>query len=107
MYILFCLNNISIHKFFFQVLAFYSREACLKQIEELGPSLGTTLLIILFSFVALYLALGICTKIFLMGATGIEVIPNLSFWSDLPNLVRVSYYIILIYFVIKILLLFA
>ncbi|CAG9583161.1 unnamed protein product [Danaus chrysippus] len=70
------------------VLAFYSRDACLKQIEELGPSLGTTLLIILFSFVALYLALGICTKKFLMGATGIEVIPNLSFWSDLPNLVR-------------------
>ncbi|CAH2041490.1 unnamed protein product, partial [Iphiclides podalirius] len=70
------------------VLSFYSRYACLKQIEEPGRSLGSTLLIIFFSCVVFYLVLGICTKKFLMGATGIEVIPNLGFWSDLPNLVK-------------------
>ncbi|CAH2090305.1 unnamed protein product [Euphydryas editha] len=70
------------------VLTFYSRRACLTLIEEEGRSFGSTLLIIFFSFVILYLVLGICTKKFLMGATGIEVVPNLSFWSDLPNLVK-------------------
>ncbi|KAJ8720192.1 hypothetical protein PYW07_012235 [Mythimna separata] len=70
------------------VLAFYSRDACLKQIEVVGRSFGSTLLIIFFSFVVFYLVLGICTKKFLMGATGVEVIPNLAFWSDLPNLVK-------------------
>ncbi|XP_047533725.1 uncharacterized protein LOC125068587 [Vanessa atalanta] len=70
------------------VLSFYSRQACLKLLEEEGRSFGSTLLIIFFSFVILYLVLGICTKKFLMGATGIEVVPNLTFWSDLPNLVK-------------------
>ncbi|KPJ06552.1 Cation-dependent mannose-6-phosphate receptor [Papilio machaon] len=70
------------------VLAFYSRYACLTKIEEPGRSFGSTLLIIFFSFVVFYLVLGICTKKFLMGATGIEVIPNLGFWMDLPNLVK-------------------
>ncbi|XP_059062237.1 uncharacterized protein LOC131855038 [Achroia grisella] len=70
------------------VLAFYSRDACLKQIEQPGRSVGSTLLIVFFSLVIFYLVLGVCTKKFLMGATGIEVIPNLAFWTDLPNLVR-------------------
>nr|XP_021193792.2 uncharacterized protein LOC110378732 [Helicoverpa armigera] len=70
------------------VLAFYSRDACLKQIEVAGRSFGSTFLIIFFSFVVFYLVLGICTKKFLMGATGVEVIPNLAFWSELPNLVK-------------------
>ncbi|CAB3244354.1 unnamed protein product [Arctia plantaginis] len=70
------------------VLAFYSKDACLKQIEDVGRSAGSTLLIIFFSCLIFYLVLGICTKKFLMGATGIEVIPNLGFWSDIPNLVK-------------------
>ncbi|CAK1543060.1 unnamed protein product [Leptosia nina] len=70
------------------VLAFYSRYACLQTIEESGRSLGSTLLIIFFSCVIFYLVLGICTKKFLMGATGLEVVPNLAFWTDLPNLVK-------------------
>ncbi|KPI92600.1 Cation-dependent mannose-6-phosphate receptor [Papilio xuthus] len=70
------------------VLRFYSRNACLAKIDEPGRSFGSTLLIIFFSFVVFYLVLGICTKKFLMGATGIEVIPNLGFWTDLPNLVK-------------------
>lgn len=69
------------------VLAFYSQSACLKQIDS-GRSVGSTLLIIFFSFVVFYLVLGVCTKKFLMGATGVEVIPNLGFWTDLPNLVK-------------------
>ncbi|XP_063538764.1 uncharacterized protein LOC134747997 [Cydia strobilella] len=68
-------------------LAFFSRNACLRQIES-SRSVGSTLLIIFFSFVIFYLVLGVCTKKFLMGATGIEVIPNLMFWSELPNLVK-------------------
>lgn len=70
------------------VLAFYSKDACLRQIEEIGRSTGSTLLVVFFSIVIFYLVLGVCTKKFLMGATGIEVIPNLAFWTDLPNLVR-------------------
>ncbi|KAM3962056.1 uncharacterized protein ACR2FA_003948 isoform 2-T2 [Aphomia sociella] len=70
------------------ILSFYSKDACLKQIEEAGRSLGSTLLVVFFSILIFYLVLGICTKKFLMGATGIEVIPNLVFWMDLPNLVR-------------------
>ncbi|XP_041981577.1 cation-dependent mannose-6-phosphate receptor-like [Aricia agestis] len=70
------------------VLSFYSENACLKQIEEHGRSVGSTLCIIFFSCVVFYLVLGICTKKFLMGAVGVEVIPNLVFWSDLPNLVK-------------------
>lgn len=72
------------------MLSFYSKDACLKQIEDVGRSAGSTLLIIFFSCLIFYLVLGICTKKFLMGATGIEVIPNLGFWSDIPNLVKVS-----------------
>lgn len=68
-------------------LAFFSRNACLRQIES-SRSVGSTLLIIFFSFVIFYLVLGVCTKKFLMGATGIEVIPNLMFWTELPNLVK-------------------
>ncbi|CAG9788062.1 unnamed protein product [Diatraea saccharalis] len=72
------------------ILTFYSSQACLKQIEPEGSgrSFGSTLLIIFFSFVIFYLVLGVCTKKFLMGATGLEVIPNLGFWTDLPHLVR-------------------
>lgn len=70
---------------------FYSRSACLKTMDvpDEGRSFGSTLLIIFFSLVIFYLVLGVFTKKFLMGATGIEVIPNLGFWSDLPNLVKV------------------
>ena len=78
------------------MLAFYSRDACLKQVEVVGRSFGSTLLIIFFSFVVFYLVLGICTKKFLMGATGVEVIPNLAFWSELPNLVKVSVFFLIL-----------
>ncbi|CAH0625407.1 unnamed protein product [Chrysodeixis includens] len=70
------------------VLAFYSRDACLKLVDLEGRSTGSTLLIVFFSLVIFYLVMGVCTKKFLMGATGVEVIPNLGFWSDLPNLVK-------------------
>ncbi|KAL4711128.1 hypothetical protein ACJJTC_009499 [Scirpophaga incertulas] len=70
------------------LLTFYSKDACLKQLEEPGRSFGSTLLIIFFSLIIFYLVLGVCTKKFLMGATGIEVIPNLGFWTELPHLVK-------------------
>ncbi|XP_050668856.1 cation-dependent mannose-6-phosphate receptor-like [Leptidea sinapis] len=70
------------------VLSFYSRYACLTQIEELSRSLGSTLLIIFFSCVIFYIVLGVCVNKLLRGATGLEVVPNLAFWTDLPNLVK-------------------
>lgn len=70
------------------VLAFYSRNACMKELEHHGRSFGSNLLIIFFTMTIFYLVLGICTKKFLMGATGAEVIPNITFWTDLPNLVK-------------------
>lgn len=70
------------------VLQFYSPEACLRQVEEFGRSFGSTLCIIFFSCVIFYLVVGVLTRKFLMGATGLEVVPNLAFWTELPNLVR-------------------
>ncbi|KAI5646352.1 autophagy-related protein 27 domain-containing protein [Phthorimaea operculella] len=70
------------------ILNFYTRNACPLQLESAGRSTGSTLLIVFFSCVIFYLVLGVCTKKFLMGATGVEVVPNLAFWSDLPNLVK-------------------
>ena len=44
--------------------------------------------------VASYFIVGILWNKYRRGATGMEVIPNLSFWQDLPNLVKVSFYYI-------------
>ncbi|VVC94439.1 unnamed protein product [Leptidea sinapis] len=59
-----------------------------KIIEEFSRSLGSTLLIIFFSCVIFYIVLGVCVNKLLRGATGLEVVPNLAFWTDLPNLVK-------------------
>lgn len=53
-----------------------------------GYSTGTDLLIIFFTLVFAYLALGIAVNFFILGARGIEMIPNLGFWRDLPGLVK-------------------
>lgn len=70
-------------------LAYYSPDACMKEFEDAHQrSVGSILLIIFFVLVITYLILGILTKKYLMGAQGIEVVPNLGFWMDLPNLVK-------------------
>jgi len=52
-----------------------------------GLSTGSILLIILFVSSALYLILGMTGRFCLVGARGLEVVPHLEFWRDLPDLV--------------------
>ena len=40
--------------------------------------------------VASYFVVGTLWNKYRRGATGMEVIPNLAFWQDLPNLVKVT-----------------
>ncbi|XP_077283092.1 uncharacterized protein LOC143909071 [Arctopsyche grandis] len=71
------------------ILGFYSPNACIKSIPEpTHHSLGTTLLIIFFVLALVYLLAGYCVKRFSTGARGIELIPNINFWKELPSLVR-------------------
>jgi len=53
-----------------------------------GLSAGSVLLIIFFSFVAVYLAVGIFYNYKFRGKSGIEMVPNWAFWSDLPSLCK-------------------
>lgn len=53
-------------------------------------STGSVLVIILISTIFIYLGVGVLFKIFVAGASGIEIIPNIEFWQDLPSLIRVS-----------------
>lgn len=52
-----------------------------------GLSFGTILIILFLCSVVTYLVVGIIYNKCARGASGIEVIPNLSFWMDFPNLV--------------------
>lgn len=72
---------------------FLSKYACVIT-EEAGISTGTTLLIIFFFFLAFYFVVGALLLRFLRGARGIEMIPNLEFWKDLPYLVRVRFFVV-------------
>lgn len=73
-----------------QNLLLFSKQACKKELFTVstlstGALLNITFLVIVFA----YLIIGITVDYFLMGARGIEVIPNLAFWKDFPFLVRV------------------
>lgn len=57
--------------------------------ETSGPSTGTVLLTIFFFVFLTYFVLGALLLRCLRGAHGLEMIPNLEFWRDLPFLVRV------------------
>ena len=60
------------------------------------------MLCIIFRFfigVALYLIIGVIIMKCVKGATGVEMIPNYKFWSDLPLLIRVHYIKLLRYFI--------
>jgi len=52
-----------------------------------GYSTGSILDIIFFTISFAYLGLGISVNYFLVGARGVEMIPNLDFWKDFPALV--------------------
>ncbi|XP_069119217.1 cation-dependent mannose-6-phosphate receptor-like [Argopecten irradians] len=57
-----------------------------KPVVTFGLSLGSILVIVFVCVVFLYLALGIAYQRFMLGAKGMEQIPNYSFWQDFGNL---------------------
>lgn len=54
--------------------------------EDIRLSVGSILLIVFASLVALYLIVGFLYQRLVVGAKGMEQIPNYSFWQDLGNL---------------------
>lgn len=54
-----------------------------------GLSTGSVLMIILLVAFLTYLTIGIVVNLFVLGARGAEVIPNIQFWRSLPGLVMV------------------
>uniref|UniRef100_A0A2C9LWX2 Autophagy-related protein 27 n=2 Tax=Biomphalaria glabrata TaxID=6526 RepID=A0A2C9LWX2_BIOGL len=53
-----------------------------------GLSVGSILVILFFVFFLIYLVGGVLFLKFLRKAEGIETIPNIEFWKDLPSLVK-------------------
>lgn len=64
---------------------FYHAAACS---GKGGLSAGSIMLIIFFVCLALYLIVGIIVNILVRQKSGIEIIPNWSFWSDVPSLIK-------------------
>lgn len=78
--------------FHLQKLVLFSAQACKLQLEAVeSMSTGSVLVIMFFSGVLSYLILGMSINYFLIGARGMELIPNLAFWSEFPSLVRVRF----------------
>uniref|UniRef100_A0A6B2EAK1 Putative mannose-6-phosphate receptor n=1 Tax=Phlebotomus kandelakii TaxID=1109342 RepID=A0A6B2EAK1_9DIPT len=66
----------------------FSPLACPQKVHHHhGLSTGSVLLIMLLVAFVTYLTIGIVVNFFLLGARGIEVIPNIQFWRNLPGLV--------------------
>lgn len=90
-------TNCSLMFDFLQNFILYSPNACFKQVEERSHiGTGSVLVIIFFVLVLIYLFLGIIVNYLLLGARGLEVLPQLDFWRGLPSLVRVSTFFCLI-----------
>lgn len=70
-------------------LLLFSPFACPVTIEQVSHTgFGKVLLILLFVGAFTYFTIGSIVRFMYLGARGIEVIPNLRFWKDLPSLVR-------------------
>lgn len=70
-------------------LILFSPYACPITIEEISkPSTGGVLLILFLIGTFTYFTIGSIVRFMYLGARGIEIIPNLDFWKDLPGLVR-------------------
>lgn len=70
-------------------LFLFSPFACPITIEEIAKtSTGGVLLILFLIGTFTYFTIGSIVRFMYLGARGIEVIPNLDFWKDLPALVR-------------------
>nr|CAI5836474.1 unnamed protein product [Callosobruchus analis] len=70
-------------------LIFGSQRACIVTNHH-GLSGGSIFLILLFVSLTIYLVGGGLVLYFIRGARGMEVIPNVEFWRNLPSLVKVS-----------------
>ncbi|XP_050072128.1 uncharacterized protein LOC126560010 [Anopheles maculipalpis] len=78
-------NNITTH------LLLFSPYACPIVMEDYSkPSTGTVLLIMLFVVAVSYFLIGATVNAFYIGARGMEIVPHVDFWRELPSLVRVS-----------------
>lgn len=53
-----------------------------------GMSKGWTIILVLLVGTLVYLTVGIGIKRYKFGLTGMEAVPNIEFWRDLPGLVR-------------------
>jgi len=53
-----------------------------------GLSVGSILLIILLCLVVVYIVAGILFNKFRRDLTGIELVPNVTFWTSIPGLVK-------------------
>lgn len=62
--------------------------ACSPEVSHL--SVGSILLVIFASLVAVYIIGGFLYQRLVVGAKGMEQFPHLAFWQDLGNLVAVS-----------------
>lgn len=64
-----------------------SPHACLIEIDQ-GLSTGSIFLLLLFFGFLFYFIIGGALLYFLRGASGLELIPNIDFWRELPGLVK-------------------
>ncbi|XP_034702830.1 uncharacterized protein LOC117927455 [Vitis riparia] len=60
---------------------------CAEIVSVHGRGLGwfSTFLIILFCFLGVYLLVGTVHRFFFLGVRGVDIIPNLGFWTSLPQ----------------------
>lgn len=56
-------------------------------VASIGVSVGSILIMILVVFISIYLILGMIYKKVRYNATGINLIPNVEFWKDVPFLI--------------------
>ncbi|XP_072396066.1 cation-dependent mannose-6-phosphate receptor-like [Diabrotica undecimpunctata] len=70
-----------------QSLILSSPKLCI-QTEEHGMSGGSIFLLILFIVAGIYFVGGAALLYFIRGARGVEMIPNIDFWRNLPGLVK-------------------
>lgn len=71
----------------FPVFVFSSPKVCV-QTEEAGLGGFTLFMFLLFFSALMYLVGGACLLYFFRGARGIELIPNVDFWTSLPTRMR-------------------
>ncbi|KAH9524733.1 hypothetical protein Btru_027646 [Bulinus truncatus] len=71
------------------IFTLYTRYGCLPSNDKSGGlSVGSVLVILFFVLLLIYLVGGVLFLKYVRKAEGIEVIPNVEFWKDLPSLIK-------------------